>query len=693
MQRAVILVATAAFLSEASCSPEELIQRDCSTTIWFAPTEAPRVRASFSQWQPVTLDIVPRADGWSLARLSLPPGEHGYLVEQGGRWVVDPYNPLGAWMNGREVSFINAADCGSPGFRVERSTLSEDNRLVVEGVFLAGPSQEPLRSIESLELTLVSYAESSGRVVLQSAPLPSGVHEASFRAIDDGGRESASRPLRAFVGQQATVAQDEVVYQVMVDRFLATDGSPLKPPATPSSRAGGTLTGVTRAIERGFFDALGVSAIWISPAYLNPDAREVDGRNFEAYHGYWPMGSAVDERIGGQAALTELIATAAKRGLSIVADIVPNHLDAAHPIAQANPAWFHPSGCICGTSACSWSEHMEDCWFGPHLPDFDFRQGDALAYAIDDADAWWTRFGWGGARIDAVPMMPRWAGRRIVEGFHRAPILVGRQPLILGEVFTGSSEADYDTLAYYAGRPGSSSTFDFPLMWSLRQAAAGDGSFRTVQARLVRGDRLTEQLGAPLALMLGNHDMPRVLSALVGDQSADPWKGGATQVANPEPYQRLKLAWTFLFGVDRTPTIYQGDEWGMAGAGDPDNRRVLVDPDAALQPQRELHDWVQKLGKLRRCSSALRRGTRTDLAVTDTLYVARRDYEGDAGVENALVAINVGSASVDLRTVGIAGRWVSAMTKVSWAENAPMVLPGTSSDIFLQTAAPCLFAR
>ena len=56
---------------------------------------------------------------------------------------------------------------------------------------------------------------------------------------------------------------------------------------------------------------------------------------------------------------------------------------------------------------------MEDCWFTSYLPDFDW-QNDAVADQVTSDVAWWIdRFDGDGLRIDAVPMMPRAATRRI----------------------------------------------------------------------------------------------------------------------------------------------------------------------------------------------------------------------------------------------------------------------------------------
>ena len=58
------------------------------------------------------------------------------------------------------------------------------------------------------------------------------------------------------------------------------------------------------------------------------------------------------------------------------------------------------------------------------------------------------------------------------------------QAFAMGEIFTGSGAAGTADIRYFMGPDGLDSAFDFPLMWALRAAVAGDGSFAEVEASL-----------------------------------------------------------------------------------------------------------------------------------------------------------------------------------------------------------------
>jgi len=51
--------------------------------------------------------------------------------------------------------------------------------------------------------------------------------------------------------------------------------------------------------------------------------------------------------------------------------------------------------------------------------------------------------------------------------------------------------------------------------------------------------------------------------------------GGPGLPSDPDPFERLAVAYTLLMTVPGIPLLYYGDEIGMPGAGDPDNRRMM----------------------------------------------------------------------------------------------------------------------
>ena len=133
------------------------------------------------------------------------------------------------------------------------------------------------------------------------------------------------------------------VYFLLTDRFKngntsndhsygrATDkdGSPLSGWDTaPGTFHGGDFAGVTQEIEDGYFDNLGVNAIWISAPYEQIHGYVDSGKGFAhySYHGYYVLDyTETDANFGTKEEFQTLVDTAHKHGIRVVLDIVMNH--------------------------------------------------------------------------------------------------------------------------------------------------------------------------------------------------------------------------------------------------------------------------------------------------------------------------------------------------------------------------------
>jgi glycosidase len=115
---------------------------------------------------------------------------------------------------------------------------------------------------------------------------------------------------------------------------------------------------------------------------------------------------------------------------------------------------------------------------------------------------------------------------------------------------------------------------------------------------------------------LGNHDVQRLFTQAPDAQAA-------------------KDAWTFQLTTRGIPMLYYGDEIGMEGKDDPDNRRDFpggwpgdarnaFDAAGRTQSEAEIFNHVRKLLELRAKTAALRRGSLKHLAAGSDHYVFAR---------------------------------------------------------------------
>ena len=173
--------------------------------------------------------------------------------------------------------------------------------------------------------------------------------------------------------------------------------------------------------------------------------------------------------------------------------------------------------------------------------------------------------------------------------------------------------------------------------------------------------------------LLGSHDMARFASIAGGDATA------------------LRLATLFQMTYPGAPSIYYGDEVGLVGGHDPENRGAFPWHDPGSWDRDLLHEF-QRLIALRRSNACLRRG---DLAFCDTggreelcAYVRR------LGDESALVAINVGLEPITA-TLPVGGMLPEGATlEAAWTREAvvvgsgtvgPITIPGRSGRVYLAT--------
>src|SRR3954464_2301534 len=85
------------------------------------------------------------------------------------------------------------------------------------------------------------------------------------------------------IGTHVTDWRDEIIYQVLVDRFANGDpGNAYRADFSPMAHYHGGDWG-RREDKLDYIEALGVTTIWISPVVKNVDT----DAGFDGYHGYW----------------------------------------------------------------------------------------------------------------------------------------------------------------------------------------------------------------------------------------------------------------------------------------------------------------------------------------------------------------------------------------------------------------------
>ena len=108
--------------------------------------------------------------------------------------------------------------------------------------------------------------------------------------------------------------------------------------------------------------------------------------------------------------------------------------------------------------------------------------------------------------------------------------------------------------------------------------------------------------------LLDSHDTERLLWTLtpaLTETCADKELNAANLAAGK---QRVQLASLIQFTVPGAPTVYYGDEVGVTGDDDPDDRRTYPWPDLGGMPDNALLSHYSQLSALRRVNPALTAG-------------------------------------------------------------------------------------
>ncbi|MGB9435167.1 MAG: alpha-amylase family glycosyl hydrolase [Candidatus Acidiferrum sp.] len=526
------------------------------------------------------------------------------------------------------------------------------------------------------------------------------------------GETSFEFPIAArkqILGRNQGLSADDVIYLIMPDRFADGDPSNDEPAEFPGShdrskpRAyhGGDLRGIEKHLP--YLKDLGVTTVWLTPIVKNGAAA--------GYHGYGAVDLyAVDPHLGALRDYQELVEAAHKQHMKVFFDVVPNHVGPLNPWVKDPPMadWFHGTAEQHLSTFSPWKgdfygqpgkqektsdlfevlvdphsppqmrKNLTDGWFFGVLPDMNTENPVVVEYLIQNSIWWAETSGLDGYRIDTFPYVPRafWGQwhqelRRIYPRLSTIGEVFHPDPTVTSFFVGGRKEWDgIDTQL--------TTVFDYPLYFALRDVLL-NGAPAGRMTNVLRQDSLYPHPDF-LVPFFGNHDTARFAGV-----------AGATP-------DKLKLAFALTLTMRGIPELYYGDEIGMMGGGDPDNRRDFPGgwPEDAKNAfvregrtpqQQEIFEYVQALLRLRRENEALRGGRLWHLACDESSYVFLRETD-----EEKLVIAFQDGASAKTLSVSLQGTPAAAAAGISTAfgngqadlagQQLKLVLPPQSLSIF-----------
>jgi cyclomaltodextrinase / maltogenic alpha-amylase / neopullulanase len=319
-------------------------------------------------------------------------------------------------------------------------------------------------------------------------------------------------------------------------------------------------------------------------------------------------------------------------------DYVAHHVHELHPVYRQHPDWvtslYLPDGTL---NTEKWDEQRLTTWFDTFLPTLDSRRPEIVNPMTDSALYWVTKFKIDGFRHDATKHVDELFWRTLTAKLKKA---TSCSPMVyqIGETY-GSREL----IGSYIGSGMLDAQFDFNVYDDAVAALANKNeSFVRLKNSLNESLRYFGYHSL-MGYISGNQDRPRFISYAGGalsfteDSKLAGWKRNIS-VGDSIGYNKLILLQAFNLTIPGVPVIYYGDEFGMPGANDPDNRRMMKF-DNLTEKESHVKEIVTKLIHTRASTIELLYGDLQFIMVSDEILVYQRNYFNQI----ALIFLNKGN--------------------------------------------------
>lgn len=315
---------------------------------------------------------------------------------------------------------------------------------------------------------------------------------------------------------------------------------------------GGNLKGIISKLN--YLKSLGISVIYLSPIFKSQSNHKYDTGDYKT----------IDPMFGDEEIFKELIYKAGKKGINIILDGVFSH-------TGDDSIYFNKYGNYDSLGAYqsenskyySWYNFKDypneyDCWWGvKSLPNVNETEKSYMDYIIRDKDSVikkWMNYGVKGWRLDVADELPS----TFIEALKKETLNIDDDSIIIGEVWEdASNKISYDERRKYFLGDQLNGVTGYVFKNIVVEFLKGNiksqdvyNSFMTIK------ENYPKEVFKSNLNLLGTHDTRRILTELNEDKNL------------------LKLAVFIQMTFEGVPYIYYGDEAGLIGEKDPDNRRT-----------------------------------------------------------------------------------------------------------------------
>ena len=427
---------------------------------------------------------------------------------------------------------------------------------------------------------------------------------------------------------------------------------------------GGNFRGITEKMD--YIASLGTGII-----YLNPIGKAFSNHRYDTGDYKIP-----DPMLGTEADFRDMCDAAHARGMKVILDGVYSH-------TGSNSLYFDREGTFGGNGAyCrqdspfyhwytfyQWPNNYHSWWNFDTLPTVNKMHPDFIRYVITDEDsvvAHWMKLGADGFRLDVADELPD----EFIRMIHDRIREINPEALLMGEVWEdASNKTAYNHRRRYFTNAELDSIMNYPFRTAILNFMRGrdDGrGFKETVMSIV--ENYPSQVVACNMNLLGTHDTPRILTALVDDFDGSREEKAHRRLSRNQlevARDRLMMASFLQYTLPGCPSLYYADETCMEGYKDPFNRRTYP----WGREDTEILGHFRCLGKLRTQNIALRLGdirftvasdrhlayTRSAQGQTLSIYVNRSGDAWDIPTGRVTFGKNIDTISPDRLTLGPRG--------------------------------------
>ena len=445
--------------------------------------------------------------------------------------------------------------------------------------------------------------------------------------------------------------KEGVIYQIFVDRFYNgnEDGIILNPKKNSFIYGdwndnpmyikdnygriirwdfyGGNLKGIIKKLD--YLKDLGISIIYLNPIFKSSSCHKYDTADYEK----------IDEMFGTEETFQKLCKEADKRGIKIILDGVFSH-------TGADSKYFNKFNNYDEIGAFQspeskyykWFSFIEypnkyECWWGiDNQPNVNELEPSYVEYIVNDEDSIikkWMNLGASGWRLDVADELPDEFIKMIKSKMKE----INKDSILIGEVWEdASNKVSYSRKREYLFGEELDSVTNYPFREILINFVKGyiksDKFKRKVMSLYENYPR--ENFYSCMNV-LGTHDTERILSVL------------------DNKVYLIKLIIGLQMTFPGVPIIYYGDEAGLEGGKDPDNRKAYP----WGKENKDIWNLYKLFISIRNSEEVLKKG---NLKFYDTdldVCVYEREFKN----EKIIVAVNTSGETKTLNNISLKGKY------------------------------------